>query len=77
MDLEIIILTEVSQKEKDKYDNDIIYMQNLKYGTNELSYRTEINSQTQQINLWLPKGKKEVGEELIRGVWDQELQTTI
>ena len=47
MDLEIIILTEVSQKEKDKYDNDIIYMQNLKYGTNELSYRTEINSQTQ------------------------------
>ena len=77
MDLEIIILTEVSQKEKDKYDNDIIYMQNLKYGTNELSYRTEINSQTQQINLWLPKGKKEVGEELIRGVWDQEIQTTI
>ena len=31
MDLEIIILREVSQKEKDKY-HDIIYMWNLKTG---------------------------------------------
>ena len=62
MDLEVIILSEVSQKEKDKYHNNIIYMQTLKNGTNELSYKTEINSQTQQTNLWLPKGKKAVGE---------------
>ena len=33
MDLEIIILSEVSQKEKGKYD--ITYMWNLKYDTNE------------------------------------------
>ena len=32
MDLEIIILSEVSQKEKDKY-HDITYMWNLKYDT--------------------------------------------
>ena len=62
MDLEVIILSEVSQKKKDKYHNNVIYLQTLKYGTNERSYKTEINSQTQQTNLWLPKGKKAVGE---------------
>ena len=36
---EIIILSEVSQKEKDKYD--IIYMWNLKYDTNDLIYETD------------------------------------
>ena len=30
-DLEITILTEVSQKEKDKYSYDITYKQSLKY----------------------------------------------
>ena len=39
MDLEIIILSEVSQKEKDKYHG-ITYMWNLKYDTNALIYRT-------------------------------------
>ena len=34
MDLKIIILSEVNQKEKDKYH--ITYMWNLKYDTNEL-----------------------------------------
>ena len=33
MDLEIVILSEVSQTEKDKYD--ITYMWNLKHDTNE------------------------------------------
>ena len=37
MDLESIILSEVSQTEKDKYY--ITYMWNLKYDTNELIYR--------------------------------------
>ena len=42
MDLEIIILSEVSQTEKDiSYDN--AYMCN---DTNELIYKTEIDSQT-------------------------------
>ena len=29
----------------------------LKKGINELSYKTEVESQMQKINLWLPKGK--------------------
>ena len=32
-------------------------MWNLKYGTNELIYETETDSQTQKTNFWLPKGK--------------------
>ena len=43
MDLEIIILSEVSQTEKDKYH--ITYMWNLKYGTNEPVYKTETDPQ--------------------------------
>ena len=50
MDLEIIILSEVSQKEKDKLPYDITYMWNLKYDTNELIYETE-------TDLWLPRGR--------------------
>ena len=32
-------------------------MWNLKKETNELIYKTEIDSSTQKTNLWLPKGK--------------------
>ena len=39
MDLDTVIQSEVSQKEKDKYH--ITYMCNLKYDTNELFYETE------------------------------------
>ena len=46
MDLEIIILSEVSQTEKDKCHYDITYMWNLKNDTNELIYKTETDSQT-------------------------------
>ena len=46
IDLEIIILSEVSQKEKDKIPYDITYMWDLKYDTNELIYETETDSQT-------------------------------
>ena len=52
MDLEIIILGEVSQRK-----TNIIYMWNLKSNTNEFIYKAEIDSQTQKRNLWLPKGK--------------------
>ena len=55
MQLEIIILSEI-KSEKDKCM--ILYMWNLKYGINELIYETEIDSQTQKANLWLPKGNK-------------------
>ena len=37
---------------------DTSYMWNLKKSyANELIYKTEIDSQTQKTNLWLPKGK--------------------
>ena len=46
MDLEIVILSEVSQTEKDKYHMTSLNMWNLKYDTNELIYETETDSQT-------------------------------
>ena len=57
MQLEIIILSEVSQK--DKYHDMISHMQNLKYDTNEPIYKTERDSQTQRQDLWLPRGMGE------------------
>ena len=45
MQLEIIILSEVSQKEK-QIPYGIIYMWNLKYDTNEPIYEAETDSQT-------------------------------
>ena len=67
VDLEITILSQVSQTEKDKY-HDITYMLNLKNDTNELIYRIETDSQTQKTNLRLPKGKDGGREKL--GGWD-------
>ena len=52
IDLEIIILSEVSQKEKE-ISYVITYMWNLKYGTNELTYESETESQRERTNLWL------------------------
>ena len=43
MELEILILSEVSQKEKDKYHM-ISHIWNLIYGTSEPIYRKETNS---------------------------------
>ena len=60
IDLEIIILGEVSQREK-QIPYDITCRWNLKYDTNELIYKTEIDSQTQKTNLQLPKRKRERG----------------
>ena len=50
-----------------------MYMQNLKKkkkDTNELIYRTEVESQIQETNLWLPKGlMKGVGRGKLE-IWD-------
>ena len=62
MDLDIVILSEVSQTEKGKYHMISLICGILKNDTNELIYETEIDSQTQKTNLWLPKGI-EAGEE--------------
>ena len=66
MDLEIIILSEVSQKEKDKYH--ITYMWNLKYDTNEHIYETD---RLTDIENRLVVAKGEGGWERDGlGVWD-------
>ena len=57
--LKIIILNEV--RKMDKYHMLFFYMKSKKKDTNELIYKTEIDSQTQKTNLWLPKGKGEGG----------------
>ena len=43
MDLETVVLSEGSQKEKAKY-HDAIFRWNLKYDTNALIYETETDS---------------------------------
>ena len=50
--LEIIILSEISQKEKVPYD--ITYME-FKYDINEYIYETKTDSQTQRTDLWVAK----------------------
>ena len=46
MNLEIIILSEVSQSGRERQiPYGITYMWNLKYGTNELVYKTETDPQ--------------------------------
>ena len=57
MDLEIVILSEVSQTEKDKHRMIPLICGILKNGTNKLIYKTEIESQMQKTSLWLPGGK--------------------
>ena len=62
-DLESIIVSEVSEKEKYYM---IIYMWNLKNNTNESIYKTETEWQAEKTNL--PKGKGGGRDKL--GVWD-------
>ena len=68
MDPEIIILNAVNQKDKDKHHG-ITYMQNRKNYTNESTYKTATDSQTQK-KLLLQKGKgRGVGKDKL-GVQD-------
>ena len=53
MDLAIVTLSKVSQTEKD-ISYDIVYMWNIELGINEFIYKTEIESQMQKTDLWLP-----------------------
>ena len=57
MDLEIIILTEESERER-QIPYDATYIWDLKSDANELIYKTETDSQTQKTNLWLPQEKR-------------------
>ena len=59
MQLEIIILSDLSQRQK---PYDITYTWNLIYDTNECIYKIQTDSQTQRTDLWLPRGmEKGVG----------------
>ena len=68
MYLEVVILSEVSQTEEDKYHTVLlIYKQDFKNRTNEPIYKTEIESQMWKRNLWLPNGER--GRDKLGG-WD-------
>ena len=56
MKIEALILSEVSQKEKDKY-HVLSHIWNLMCGTNEPIYRKETNSRTWRKDLCLPRGR--------------------
>ena len=56
MDLEIIILSEVSQT-KTNIVWYHLHVESKKNDTNELMYKTEIDPQTEKTNLQLPKAK--------------------
>ena len=70
--LKIITLSEVSKRERHT-PYYITWMQNLKYGTNELIYKTETDSQTYRTDLWLPRGRGREWDVL--GVWRWQMQT--
>ena len=57
MELEILILSEISEKEKEN-TIDITHMWNRKYDINEPFYGTETDSQW-TAGLWLPRGMGE------------------
>ena len=57
--LEGIMLTEISQSERDKYSV-ITYMWNLKHETNQYS-KTETDSPVQRTDWWLPVRRTMVG----------------
>ena len=60
IDLEIILLSKVSQTGREKYQmiSLIFGILFFKNGTNEHIYKTETVLQILKINLWLPKGKQ-------------------
>ena len=57
MDLEIVILSEVSQKEKNKYRILTRICGIQKDGKDELVCRAEIDTQMQRTNIWTPRGE--------------------
>ena len=46
----------------------LIYVESKKNDTNKLILKTEIDSQTQKTNVWLPQGKEGGRDKL--GFWD-------
>ena len=57
MDLEIVILSEISQTEKDNYHMIWLTCRIWKIDTNEFKHKREIYPESYETNLWLPKEK--------------------
>ena len=57
MDWEIAILSEVSQREKDKYGMISLICKIFKKWYRWTYLKTEIDSLTERMNLWLPEGE--------------------
>ena len=57
MDLETIIQSEVSHKEKSKYHILMHICVIQKNHIDELIYKAEIETQTQRTNIWIPRGE--------------------
>ena len=55
MDLETVIQSEVSQKEKDKYHIISLICGIQKNSTDELICKAEIEAQMQKTNIWSPR----------------------
>ena len=70
IDLENIMLSEISQTEKDKYHMISLICGIYKNDIKELIYKTETYTQALKTNLQLSKG--EGGDKL--GVWDQQMK---
>ena len=57
MDLETVIQSEVSQKEKNKYRILTHIRGTQKNGTDELVWRADVETQMQRTNVWTPRGE--------------------
>ena len=53
----MIILSEVKEGER-QVPYEIVCVWNLKYNTNQHSYETKTDSETQRTDLWLSRGGK-------------------
>ena len=68
-------MREVSHTQKDKYHMILLICEKFfKRDTNGLIYKTEVESQMQKTNLWLPgdnRGRDKLGD------WDRHIHTTM
>ena len=62
MDVEIVIQSEVSQKEKNKYCILMHICRIQKNGTDELVSKAEIETQMQRTNVWTARGERGCGD---------------
>ena len=71
MELEILILSELSQKEKHKYHMYHLYLESNIW--HKWTFPQKRKSQTWRIDLWLPRGRGREWEGL--GAWGYQMQT--